>query len=64
MSRVCSEYMLLMAEFVLDLLCTSCMSQVEYLEFVVTMLEILSANSTESLVEMRPKGLRAPRLKI
>jgi len=56
--------MLLMAEFVLDLLCTSCMSQVEYLEFVVTMLEILSANSTKSLVEMRPKGLRAPRLKI
>ena len=64
MSRVCSEYMLLMAEFVVDLLCTGRMSQVEYLEFVVTMLEILSANSTKSLVEMRPKGLRAPRLKI
>ena len=57
MSRVCSEYMLLMAEFVVDLLCTSRMSQVEYLEFVVTMLEILSAKFDEKLGRDAPQGL-------
>jgi hypothetical protein len=51
-----SRLRLLMAEFVVDLLCTSRMSEAEYREN-------LSANSMKSLSERRPRGLRAPRLR-
>jgi hypothetical protein len=49
--------MLLMAEFLVDLLCTGRMSEVEYREFVVTMLEILSAKFDEKLGRDAPQGL-------
>jgi hypothetical protein len=49
--------MRLMAEFVVDLLCTGRMSETEYREFVITMLEILSAKFDEKLGRDAPQGL-------
>jgi hypothetical protein len=57
MSRVCSQYMLSIAEFVVDLLCTGRMSEAEYREFVVATLENLSAKSDEKLGRDAPQGL-------
>jgi hypothetical protein len=59
MSRVCSQsqYMLLIAEFVVDLLCTGRMSEVEYREFLVAALESLSAKFDEKLGQDAPRGL-------
>ena len=57
MSRVCSQYMLLMAEFVVDLLCTGRMSEAEYRQFVITTLEILSEKFDEKLGRDAPQGL-------
>jgi len=65
MSRVCSQYMLLIAEFVVDLLCTGRMSETEYREFLIVALESLSGKFDEELARnARPKGLHAPRLKM
>ena len=49
--------MLLTREFVVDLPCTSRMSEAEYREFVITMLEILSAKFDEKLDRDAPQGL-------
>jgi hypothetical protein len=49
--------MRLMAEFVVDLLCTGRMSETEYREFVITMLGILSAKFDEKLGRDAPQGL-------
>jgi len=49
--------MLLMAEFLVDLLYTGRMSEVEYREFVITMVEILSAKFDERLGRDAPQGL-------
>jgi len=46
-----------MPEFVVDLPCTSRVWEVEYPEFVIRQ------NSMKSLAKMRPKGLRARRVK-
>jgi hypothetical protein len=63
MSRASSQYMLLIAEYVVDLLCTDRMSEAEYREFLIGALESLSQYSMKSLAEIRPTGLRAPQLK-
>jgi len=57
MSGVCSRYMLLIAEFVVDLLCTGRMSEVDYREFVIATLEGLSAKFDEKLGRDAPQGL-------
>jgi len=49
MSRVSSQYMLLIAEFVVDLLDTERMSEAEYREFIVATLESLSVRFGERL---------------
>jgi hypothetical protein len=49
--------MLLMAEFVVDLLWTGRMSDAEYREFVIAVLEILSAKFNEKLGRDAPQGL-------
>jgi hypothetical protein len=41
MSRVSSQYMLLIAEFVVDLLRNGLMSEAEYREFIIATLESL-----------------------
>jgi hypothetical protein len=48
-----------MAEFVVDLLCTGRMSEVEYREFVVATLESLSANLMKSWPRCAPGLARA-----
>jgi hypothetical protein len=48
---------LLIAEFVVDLLRTGRMSEAEYREFVVVALESLSAKFDEKLGRDAPKGL-------
>lgn len=57
MSRVCSQYMLLIAEFVVDLLCTGRMSEADYREFLVGAVESLSAKFDEKLGPDAPQGL-------
>ena len=57
MSRVCSQYVLLIAEFVVDLLCTGRMSEAEYRQFLVVALESLSAKFDEKLGRDAPAGL-------
>ena len=49
MNRVSSQYMLLIAEFVVELLCTGRMSEAEYREFLIAALESLSAKFHEKL---------------
>jgi hypothetical protein len=49
--------MLLIAEFVVDLLCTGRMSEAEYREFVIATLESLSAKFDERLGRDAPQGL-------
>jgi hypothetical protein len=55
--------MLLIAEFVVDLLRTGRMSEAEYREFLIAALESLSSRFDEKLGRDAPKGLRAPQLK-
>ena len=57
MSRVSSQYMLLIAEFVVDLLCTGRMSETEYREFLIVALESLSGKFDEKLGRNAPQGL-------
>ena len=57
MSRVSSQYMLLIAEFVVDLLCTDRMSEADYREFLIATLESLSAKFDEKLGRDAPQGL-------
>jgi len=57
MNRVCSQYMLLIAEFVADLLRTGRMSETEYREFLIVALESLSAKFDEKLGRDAPQGL-------
>ena len=57
MSRVSSQYMLLIAEFVVDLLCTDGMSEADYREFLIATLESLSAKFDEKLGREAPQGL-------
>ena len=57
MNRVSSQYMLLIAEFVVDLLYTGRMSEAEYREFIVGTLESLSAKFDEKLGRDAPQGL-------
>jgi hypothetical protein len=57
MSRVSSQYMLSIAEFVVDLLCTGLMSEAEYREFVIATLERLSTKFDEKLGRDAPQGL-------
>ena len=57
MSRVCSQYMLLIAECVVDLLRGGRMSEAEYREFVIATLESLSAKFDEKLGRDAPQGL-------
>jgi hypothetical protein len=49
--------MLLIAEFVVDLLCTDRMSEADYREFLITTLESLSAKFDEKLGRNAPQGL-------
>jgi hypothetical protein len=49
--------MLLIAEFLVDLLCTGRMSEAEYREFVIAALESLSAKFGEKLGRGAPPGL-------
>jgi hypothetical protein len=57
MSRVSSQYVLSIAEFVVDLLCTGRMSEAEYRQFLVVALESLSAKFDEKLGRDAPPGL-------
>jgi hypothetical protein len=57
MSRVSSQYMLLIAEHVVDLLCTGRMSEAEYREFLIAALESLSTKFDEKLGRDAPHGL-------
>ena len=57
MSRVSSQYMMLIAEYVVDLLCTGRMSEAEYREFLIAALESLSAKFDEKLGRNVPQGL-------
>jgi len=57
MSRVCSQYLLLIAECVVDLLCAGRMSEAEYQELVIATLESLSAKFDEKLGRDAPQGL-------
>ena len=49
--------MLLIAEFVVDLLCTDRMSEADYREFLIATLESLSAKFDEKLGRYAPPGL-------
>jgi len=49
--------MLLIAEFVVELLCTGRMSEAEYREFLIAALESLSAKFDEKLGRDAPQGL-------
>jgi hypothetical protein len=53
--------MLLIAEFVVELLCTGRMSEAEYREFLSAALESLSAKFHEKLDRDAPPGARARR---
>ena len=57
MSRVSSQYMLLIAEYVVDLPCTGRMSEAEYRESLIAALESLSAKFDEKLGRNAPQGL-------
>jgi len=57
MNRVSSQYMLLIAEFVVELLCTGRMSEAEYREFLIAALETLWAKFHEKLGRDAPQGL-------
>ena len=57
MNRVSSQYMLLIAEFLVELLCTGRMSEAEYREFLIVALESLSAKFDEKLGRDAPQGL-------
>ena len=56
-NRESSQYLLLIAEFVVDLLCTGLMSEAEYREFLMATLENLSAKFAEKLGRDAPQGL-------